>query len=240
MRAAYANEQHNGFKKDAPYKRTGVKEVTPLSLLPFFNVVWDVLPDLMHVIPDIWKGHLFPMFRGKRFPAPVKDRKSWSKQKNTALQRDHTQAVRHIQSWTLDKVLWTLCSQCWHDFDNVDIMCIMSTLCFNVCTFHAQCQVKGELLDRRSRSLSGEPSWIRSNIEIFSHSGACTSHDWIQLIQSAGDYILADVLDDGPKSDSLYGLLWICNKLLTTTSPFDTDNREDVDLLKREVVLVLC
>ena len=48
----------------------------------------------------------------------------------------------------------------------------------------------GALLDERSRALAGEPSWIRSNIEVFSHSGTMTAHDWIQIITKAGDFIL--------------------------------------------------
>jgi hypothetical protein len=45
----------DALKKDAPYKLTGVKELCPLSFLPFFDVVWDFLPDMMHIIPAIMK-----------------------------------------------------------------------------------------------------------------------------------------------------------------------------------------
>lgn len=58
-----ANVRHRGYKKDDPYKKTGVKEVSPLRFLPLFDLSRDVMPDMMHIPPVIWKGHIVPMFR---------------------------------------------------------------------------------------------------------------------------------------------------------------------------------
>ena len=41
----------------------------------------------------------------------------------------------------------------------------------------------GQELDRRSLSLAGESTWVRSNIEVYSHASVLTSHDWLQLVQ---------------------------------------------------------
>jgi len=101
---AIANETHVGYKKDRPYKTTGVKEVSPLSRLPLFNIVWDVCPDMMHAVPRIWGGHVMPMLREARFPAPVKPRKKWSVAKNAKLMRDHEKAKEHLKTWTLSTV----------------------------------------------------------------------------------------------------------------------------------------
>ena len=74
---AVANINHRGYKKDRPYKTTGVKELSMLGALPYFDLVWDVLPDMMHIVSVIWKGHVFQMFVGKRTPAKPKNRVSW-------------------------------------------------------------------------------------------------------------------------------------------------------------------
>ena len=75
-------------------------------------------------------------------------------------------------------------------------------------------------MDERSRLLSGEPTWIRSNIEVFSKGSALKSHDWIQLVQSAGDYLFAEVFEDQNISEAIFSLLSVCNKLLTWSSPY--------------------
>ena len=98
-------------------------------------------------------------------------------------------------------------------------------------------------MDARSRALGGEPSWIRSNIEIHSHSSAMTSHDWMNVIQSAGDYTLAGLFPQHPRRmEALFKLLDACNGCLRMESPRDDDNRDQVDRLKLQMVeaLVLC
>ena len=57
-----------GYKKDSPAKRTGVKAWCPFVLLYLFSVVWDVLPDMMHILKGILHAHLFPLVVSKRHP----------------------------------------------------------------------------------------------------------------------------------------------------------------------------
>ena len=104
-RAAEAQRDHVGYKKDAPYKTTGVKETSGFSVLPYFDLVWDVLPDMMHIVPVMWKGHIFQMFRGTRAPAAVKARKKYTAEENKQLFADHEEAKEHLKDWTLSKVL---------------------------------------------------------------------------------------------------------------------------------------
>lgn len=99
------------------------------------------------------------------------------------------------------------------------------------------------MLDARSLALAGEPSWIRSNLEVYTHGSTMTSHDWIQLVQSAGDYMLADLFPDKPRrAEALYALLAACNAVLNITSAFDSENRDAINALKLQCVeaLVLC
>ena len=95
---------HRGLKKDQPYKTTGVKEQSPLHVLPMFDVVWDVTMCLMHAVPRIWKGHIFPMMRGKRYPAQPKPRKKFTALENAALMGQHAAAKAALKTWKLDKV----------------------------------------------------------------------------------------------------------------------------------------
>jgi hypothetical protein len=102
-------------------------------------------------------------------------------------------------------------------------------------------QETGRKIDARCRALAGEPTWIRSNVEIFEHGSTLNSHDWIQLIQSAGAYILAGLYPDKPqRMKAITALLDACSKCLVMNSAADSDNRDDMDKLKLEVTVALC
>ena len=219
VQSAKENERHeallrapdarsNGvYKKDLPYKSTGVKEVSPLTYLPLFDIVWDILPDMMHIVPGIWERHIFPLLAGKRkLPSAVKARKKNTERENANLMHAHTSCCAQIAEWTLSK-------------DTIADV------------------------DGRSRALAGEPSWVRSNLEIFTHASTLTSHDWIQLVQSAGHYILAGIFPDRAqqrKEKALQALVAACNAVLTMTSDRDSDSRDQVDRVKVQVVEALC
>jgi hypothetical protein len=86
------------LKKDSPYKVSVVKELCPLTFLPLFNVVWYFLPDMMHIVPAIMKGHLMPLMKGLRYPAQPKARTSWSQRENDSLQADWRAAKSKIST----------------------------------------------------------------------------------------------------------------------------------------------
>jgi len=92
------------FKKDSPYKETGVKEQSPLRFLPFFCLVWDILPDMMHIILGIFKRHLVAMLKGGRPVAPVKVRKKFSAKENKALLSAHEECKKNLATWKLSPV----------------------------------------------------------------------------------------------------------------------------------------
>jgi hypothetical protein len=52
--------------KDHPRRATGVNGVSALSLLPLFNIVWDVMPDWMHIIKNLMLPHFLKVVKGKR------------------------------------------------------------------------------------------------------------------------------------------------------------------------------
>ena len=110
---AAANEEHvealrdpdarrNGvFQKDLPYKVSGVKEQCAFRFLPLFDMVWDFLPDMMHIILGVWKRHLMALLQGQRTPATPKPRKSWSRRQNDELAQEHARCKGQLQSWAL-------------------------------------------------------------------------------------------------------------------------------------------
>jgi hypothetical protein len=101
---ARAQEAWSGFKKYAPYKTSGVKEFSPLMWLPLFNIVWDVVMDMMHIILGIWKRHLIEILKGRRAPAKVPNRKNLTPEGNAQLQKDHKEVGSHLADWKLDEV----------------------------------------------------------------------------------------------------------------------------------------
>jgi len=102
------HQQNQGPKSKAPYKETGIKERSPLSVLPLFNLTWDVLGDMMHIIWGIWKRHIFEMLGGCRAPAKPKPRKAWSERANNKLARQHERVKEVLQAWTLSPEMKTV------------------------------------------------------------------------------------------------------------------------------------
>jgi hypothetical protein len=104
-------------------------------------------------------------------------------------------------------------------------------------------QEQGAELDRRTLSLAGAPSWIRSGIEVYSHGNTLTAHDWIQLVQSAGDYVFRGIFPNHPyREEALLSLRDACNALLEFESSAMDEDRAGtlVEELKLKVVEALC
>lgn len=99
-----ANTTYDGPAKYSPHKESGVYNVSPIVDIPLFNIVWDVLADVMHTVPRFWRGHVFPLLRGLRYPANPKTRKSWTDAANRKLLADHAGLKKKMAKWKLDTV----------------------------------------------------------------------------------------------------------------------------------------
>ena len=53
-----------------PKHTTGISRWCPLAVLPYFNLIRDILPDMMHIIKGVFDGHFIPLFKGNRAVAP--------------------------------------------------------------------------------------------------------------------------------------------------------------------------
>jgi hypothetical protein len=45
--------------------RYGINESSCLFLLQHFDIIWDVLPDMMHICDGVWERWLIPLFKGE-------------------------------------------------------------------------------------------------------------------------------------------------------------------------------
>ena len=123
----------------------GIKELSPLHWLPFFCLVWDIMPDMMHIITGIWKRHFLHMLTGQRYPAQVKEKKKNTAAQNKALVEASRQCTKELGTWALDKVHTytyfdclsfpsTICIIRRHIYTSIDIMCAGSTHILNLST----------------------------------------------------------------------------------------------------------
>ena len=92
------------FKKDAPYKDSGIHSCCALRWIYMFDLVWDILPDMMHIIWGIWHRHVLQVMVGKRTPAAVKPAKNRPKAEHQKLLARNQHVRASLDTWKLEKV----------------------------------------------------------------------------------------------------------------------------------------
>ena len=208
-------EGYQGFKKDHPSKLYGIKRLSPLVYFPLFDIIWDILPDLMHIIEGLQKTHILPLLKRKRkpkVPKPLKKRKVQTPkdaQKREAafkkVQATHAKVVAHVHTWELsDKNL--------------------------------------KIVDTRSQLMGGQKSWIRSNANINQRTGSLNAHDWVKLIESSYErYILKGLLLPN-QLEALEGVHDAIRACMRATGENEDDEfaKDQIRALKVMVVRALC
>ena len=71
-RQAKEAEEYCGAECHHPENTHGIRGWCPLGLLPFFNIIWDLCPDLMHINKNLWDRCIVALFMGKRDPKKPK------------------------------------------------------------------------------------------------------------------------------------------------------------------------
>ena len=56
--------------KETLQKTSGIYGVNLFSLLLLFDVIWDMLPDMMHNLKGLWERWLMPAFKGEKLTSP--------------------------------------------------------------------------------------------------------------------------------------------------------------------------
>ena len=200
------------YQAHQPYKTTGVSEFSPLFYFPLFNLIWDVCIDAMHTVPGWVKSHLFPLLRGTRAPSRPKERK--------------------LRGPSHRKGEWT-------KHDNQNLQNDYETVCDRLGRWKIP-KDHGLKLDKRSRDLAGEPQWFRTNIEVYSRGGRLKTHDWMQVVKYCSEYIFHDLFPpDSVKTEALDAYFASMRALLEATSAHDSDNRDEIDVIKLQCVKAL-
>ena len=77
-------------------------------------------------------------------------------------------------------------------------------------------------------------------MEIFSHTSHLKAHDWLLILQTAGDYMLHDLWDGHcEKLTALQDFKDCVNEVLQVSSPADEDDRDKIAALKLRVRVTL-
>ena len=88
--------------------------------------------------------------------------------------------------------------------------------------------------------LAGSPDWIRSNLDIHSKGSTLTAHDWMRVIQDAGDYLFHGLFPEHPQRlIALYELVDATNLCLTATAPAVSENRNRLGYVRLRVIEAL-
>jgi len=102
-----AARDHEGYANAHPKHTTGINGWCVLGMVPMFNVIWDVCPDLMHVVKNLFDRMIIPLFSGERFPsAPTKNVKPSS---------NDTNYRKLFEEWEIQQKKYTVCTQCQHN-----------------------------------------------------------------------------------------------------------------------------
>jgi hypothetical protein len=70
-----ASDDYRGFRNAHVKYTTGINRSCALSFLHLFDIVWDICPDMMHIIKNFFEKLTFKLFAGQRTP-------EWDKSKN--------------------------------------------------------------------------------------------------------------------------------------------------------------
>jgi hypothetical protein len=235
-RQAKEAEEYCGAECHHPEHTHGIRGWCPLSLLPFFNIIWDLCPDLMHINKNLWDRCIVALFMGQRDPKKPKknpnpgrfrDQKKKSRTENMEEQRRAHQIKRtqylyeeELYRSTLKRTKeWTLTKECQ------------------------------KALDKRVRAIAGSSVGLIpfSTVPCQTIPGhkKPKSATWITFLRSCVPYVMSGV----PlfARSCIIGLCGILSKILLATcdyTPGDVEATAAAKLrtkvLKTELILALC
>ena len=132
-----AQDNWQGPATRAPKHDTGINSSCPLSFLHLFDVIWDVCPDMMHIIKNFFEKLTFKLFAGSRVP-------NWSTYKNPPPKEDDPDFARKEAKYQDALGRWE---------DAVEKN--------RKCTFPKADQ---GLVDRRVKNLVGPANWLKNSM----------------------------------------------------------------------------
>jgi hypothetical protein len=88
--------------------RTGIYGVCFLFLLYLFDVVWDIMPDMMHIVDGILKRYLLPMFCGEKTLRKPDQPNYTYRKKNVTYEHDEAEKKRRKNKYVAAKKKYKL------------------------------------------------------------------------------------------------------------------------------------
>jgi hypothetical protein len=68
MEQAKEAEEYSGPNDKHPENTHGIRGTCPLGLLAFFDIIWDLCPDMMHINKNLWDRCIVALLTGRRKP----------------------------------------------------------------------------------------------------------------------------------------------------------------------------
>lgn len=152
---ARANEEWDGAKTKPPSKDSGVARFCPLCALDRFDIIWDIMLDMMHTIKNFWEARVMPTFSGDRVPASKVPPKPVNKTTN----ENDADYCEKFAAW------------CKAGDDYAKVVADHA-----LCTFPIADRI---IVDKRVQELAGEPGWINSSLVL-----SCCSPVYLNSIHS--------------------------------------------------------
>jgi len=134
---ALQNEQWTGAVNAEPHNKTGIVKYCPLSTLHMFDIIWDIMLDMMHTIKGFWEARVIPTFKGTRCPAHS------TAPEPTKNQPDYRERLKEFR-------------RAGAAYGNL-------RAAHDLCKFE---QKHMDLVDKRVKNLCGEPDWINNTMVI--------------------------------------------------------------------------
>ena len=131
------SDNYRGTKKGHVRKLTGINTSCALSFLHLFDIIWDVCPDMMHIIKNFFEKLSFKLFAGACVPV-------WSASKNKMPDDDDAQYDRKKARHDDAKARWEKAVE-------QNKKCLFLT-------------ADQELVDRRVKHLVGPANWIKNSM----------------------------------------------------------------------------
>tara|TARA_B110000902_G_scaffold53995_1_gene62728 strand:- start:748 stop:1197 length:450 start_codon:yes stop_codon:yes gene_type:complete len=147
---------YTGPAKAHPRKSTGVNETCALAFLFLFNLIWDVCPDMMHIIKNFFHKLTFKVFSGGRVP-------KWSAKsfgQHAPAQPEKTVDGRRVQKkeYMEQMVEWKVKMK---KYDERRAEWATACIQHHKVVFTAEDQ---GIVDRRVKQLVGPSKWIKATM----------------------------------------------------------------------------
>jgi hypothetical protein len=132
-----ATDKWKGTLKGDPRHETGINTSCPLSFLHLFDVIWDICPDMMHIVKNFFEKLTWSVFSGNRIPA-------WSEAKHPRPSKDGADYEAKLAKYKDAVARWKLAVK-------QNLKCIFPV-------------ADQELVDRRMKNLVGPANWVKNSM----------------------------------------------------------------------------